>query len=125
MDDAVIHLKHLHAHVEAQTRVCGAARNTLESSHVTNSQQIHQLLETVERILAADRDLLKNGEKERIMTKVRMATDDWLREAADLGSQLHLQPQIRSSSHSRRLLVQAMCKTTLSRRCYRKDCSSG
>ena len=94
MDDAVIHLKHLHAHVEAQTRVCGAARNTLESSHVTNSQQIHQLLETVERILAADRDLLKNGEIERIMTKVRMATDDWLREAADLGSQLHLQPRV-------------------------------
>ena len=58
----------------------------MEAAHVANSQQIHQLLETVERNLAADRDVLKNGEKERIMAKLLSATDDWLREAADLGS---------------------------------------
>ena len=74
--------------MEEQTRLCVGARGTLESSHVATSQQIQDVLQTINSILAAEAAVLVRGEKERLMAKLRSVAEAWLREAAEMGAAL-------------------------------------
>ena len=92
MDAAEEHTEKLREHVVAQTKAGSAARDELEKCHIFTAAQLNDTLEAIEHFLNKDAKMLKPGEKERIMSKLRAETEVWLRESTELSKTL-LKPE--------------------------------
>ena len=92
MDAAEEHTEKLREHVVAQTKAGSAARDELEKCHIFTAAQLNDTLEAIEHFLNKDAKMLKQGEKERIMSKLRAETEVWLRESTELSKTL-LKPE--------------------------------